>query len=139
MRLRQILLNLLGNAIKFTSTGSVTVEAAPAESETGEPMLKVDVTDTGVGIPESDFEVIFEKFRQSNSIVQGSGLTREYSGTGLGLSIVKELCKLLGGEIRLSSQLGTGSTFSVVLPKHYLPEPLPSPITNPVTDFVASV
>ncbi len=65
--------------------------------------------------------MIFEKFRQSNSVVQG-GLTREYSGTGLGLSIVKELCKLLGGEIRLTSQLGTGSTFIVVLPRYYRAE-----------------
>ena len=75
--------------------------------------------DTGVGIPESDFEIIFEKFRQSDAVLQNDGLTRQYAGTGLGLSIVKELCKLLGGEIRLTSQLGTGSTFRVIIPSHY--------------------
>lgn len=135
-KIQQILTNLLSNAIKFTPDGGlITLSIGPL----GEDLFYMSVADTGVGIPESDFEVIFEKFRQSNSVVQGSGLTREYSGTGLGLSIVKELCKLLGGEIRLSSQLGTGSTFSVVLPKNYTPELMPAPMTSPNTDFAASV
>jgi signal transduction histidine kinase len=79
----------------------------------------IEVSDTGVGIPEEDFGVIFEKFRQSNEVLKNGGLTRTHSGTGLGLSIVKELCKLLGGEVRLSSQLGTGSQFTVILPLHF--------------------
>ena len=118
-KIQQILTNLLSNAIKFTPDGGLITLSIGC---IGEDLFHMTVADTGVGIPESDFEVIFEKFRQSNSIVQGGGLTREYSGTGLGLSIVKELCKLLGGEIKLSSQLGTGSTFHVVLPRHYTPE-----------------
>ena len=74
------------------------------------------MTDTGVGIAEEDREIIFEKFRQSSATVGDDNLTREYSGTGLGLSIVKELCKLLGGEISFESELGKGSTFMVRLP-----------------------
>jgi two-component system, NarL family, sensor histidine kinase BarA len=116
-KIQQILTNLLSNAIKFTPDGGIiTLSIGPV----GEEHFHMTVADTGVGIPESDFEVIFEKFRQSSSVVQNS-LTRQYSGTGLGLSIVKELCKLLGGEIRLTSQLGTGSTFQVILPRQYFP------------------
>ncbi len=117
-KLQQILTNLLSNAIKFTPDGGlITVQLGRISDQ----HFHLTVTDTGVGIPESDFEIIFEKFRQSNAILQGGGLTRQYSGTGLGLSIVKELCKLLGGEIRLTSQLGTGSTFCVILPWQYEP------------------
>lgn len=134
-KIQQILTNLLSNAIKFTPDGGLITLTIGC---LGEDLFHMTVADTGVGIPESDFDVIFEKFRQSNSIVQGSGLTREYSGTGLGLSIVKELCKLLGGEIRLTSQLGTGSTFQVILPRHYMPELLPGPAQSPDTDFAAS-
>ena len=78
--------------------------------------LVLTVADTGVGIAEEDRDIIFEKFRQSSSILGEDGLTREYSGTGLGLSILKELCKLLRGEISFESELGQGSTFQVVLP-----------------------
>lgn len=117
-KIQQILTNLLSNAIKFTPDGGViTVQAGMV----GDQHFHVTVSDTGVGIPETDFEIIFEKFRQSSSIVQQDGLTRQFSGTGLGLSITKELCRLLGGEIRLTSQLGTGSTFQVILPINYYP------------------
>ena len=75
------------------------------------------VTDTGVGIAEEDQVVIFEKFRQGRTaLTGGDAMTREFSGTGLGLSIIKELCKLLGGEISLHSELGKGSEFTVRLP-----------------------
>ncbi len=131
-KIQQILTNLLSNAIKFTPDGGLITLTIGC---IGEELFHMTVADTGVGIPESDFEVIFEKFRQSNSIVQGRGLTREYSGTGLGLSIVKELCKLLGGEIKLSSQLGTGSTFHVVMPRHYMPEL----IAEPAIDLAATI
>lgn len=117
-KIQQILTNLLSNAIKFTPDGGlITVQVGLAS----EQLFFLTVTDTGVGIPESDFEIIFEKFRQSKIVLQDDGLTRQYSGTGLGLSIVKELCRLLGGEIHLTSQLGTGSTFQVVLPIQYDP------------------
>lgn len=112
-KIQQVLTNLLSNAIKFTPEGGlITVTAGLIDVE----RFYVSVADTGVGIAEEDLQIIFEKFRQSRTVVQGDGLTREYSGTGLGLSIVRELCKLLGGEIRLSSQLGRGSVFQVVLP-----------------------
>src|SRR5262249_56231024 len=74
------------------------------------------VADTGVGIPANEKDIIFEKFRQGQAVLGRDNLTREYSGTGLGLSIVKELCKLLGGEISVESELGKGSIFRVVIP-----------------------
>jgi signal transduction histidine kinase len=112
-KIGQILTNLLSNAIKFTPEGgmiTVTVK------DLGDGRCSLSVVDTGIGIAEEDQAVIFEKFRQSRRVLDGDGLTREFSGTGLGLSIVKELCKLLGGEITFVSQLGQGSTFVVILP-----------------------
>jgi two-component system, NarL family, sensor histidine kinase BarA len=113
-KVQQILNNLLSNAIKFTPEGGrivVRVRRGPQDQ------LLLDVADTGVGIGEEDQVAIFEKFRQGKSVLSGGdAMTREYSGTGLGLSIVKELCKLLGGEISLESELGKGSTFTVRLP-----------------------
>jgi two-component system, NarL family, sensor histidine kinase BarA len=112
-KVQQILTNLLSNAIKFTPEGGrITVRAI----QTDDDQLKLTVADTGVGIPEEDRDIIFEKFRQSKTVLGRDRLTREYSGTGLGLSIVKELCKLLGGEISFTSELGKGSTFKVILP-----------------------
>ncbi len=113
-RVQQILNNLLSNAIKFTPEGGrVTVQVRRDE----EDYLVMQVIDTGVGIAEQDQQVIFEKFRQGSvAMPTGDALTREYSGTGLGLSIVKELCKLLGGEIGVASELGKGSTFKVRIP-----------------------
>jgi signal transduction histidine kinase len=112
-KVQQILTNLLSNAIKFTPEGGrITVAAACNGSE----QLELTVADTGVGIPEEDREIIFEKFRQSRSVAGTDGLTREYSGTGLGLSIVKELSKQLGGEVSFESELGRGSVFKVTLP-----------------------
>ena len=115
-KIQQIVSNLLSNAIKFTPEGGLVTLTTGVVSQ---DYFHITVADTGVGIPESDFEIIFEKFRQSNAILKGDNLTRQYSGTGLGLSIVKELCKLLGGEIGLSSHVGKGSTFRVTLPRHY--------------------
>ena len=85
--------------------------------------LVLTVGDTGIGIAEEDREVIFEKFRQSGSVLDNDGLTREHSGTGLGLSIVRELCKLLGGEISFESELGQGSMFKAVLPWNFTEKP----------------
>ncbi len=112
-KIQQVLTNLLSNAIKFTPEGGricVEVQRSPQEQ------LIIRVTDTGVGIPEEDRDIIFEKFRQGTSQKTGDNLSREFTGTGLGLSIVKELCKLLGGEITFTSELGTGSSFVVTVP-----------------------
>jgi signal transduction histidine kinase len=113
-RVQQILNNLLSNAIKFTPEGGrITVRIAQDEQNN----LVMEVIDTGVGIAEEDQQTIFEKFRQGRTgAPSGDAMTREYSGTGLGLSIVKELCKLLGGEVSVESVLGKGSTFTVRLP-----------------------
>ena len=106
-KLQQILSNLLSNAIKFTPEGGRVLIKAEAEPS----HVAITVTDTGVGIAPEERELVFEKFRQS-----GNPLTREHAGTGLGLSIVRELTKLLGGEVTLQSELGRGSTFRVRLP-----------------------
>lgn len=120
-KLQQVLINLLSNSIKFTPEGGRITVAARRNPETQQ--LIMTVADTGVGIAEEDREIIFEKFRQSSHTMGDGNLTREYSGTGLGLSIVKELCKLLGGEITFESELGKGSTFQVVLPWCLPPPP----------------
>jgi two-component system sensor histidine kinase BarA len=116
-KLRQILNNLLSNAVKFTPEGGrVRVTAERHNDE----LFDLIVEDTGIGIPLEEQGTIFEKFRQGKTIPGQSGaMTREYEGTGLGLSIVKELSKLLGGEIFLNSEFGKGSTFTVRLPKHF--------------------
>jgi signal transduction histidine kinase len=113
-KVQQILSNLLSNAIKFTPEGGrITITARRDAAQN----LVMVVADTGVGIAEEDQRAVFEKFRQGTTVrTGGDAMTREYSGTGLGLSIVRELCRLLGGEISLESQLGKGSTFTVVLP-----------------------
>ncbi len=113
-KLQQILQNLLSNAIKFTPEGGRV--ALKAEADAGYVILTV--TDTGVGIAPEEQELVFQKFRQS-----GNPLTREHAGTGLGLSIVRELSKLLGGEIMLQSELGRGSVFTVRLPLQLSEEP----------------
>jgi signal transduction histidine kinase len=113
-KLQQILYNLLSNAVKFTPEGGrVSLQARPA----GEGLLEFVVSDTGIGIPLDDQASIFEKFRQGRGAVGAdNALTREYEGTGLGLSIVKELSKLLGGEVLLESEFGRGSAFTVRVP-----------------------
>jgi signal transduction histidine kinase len=113
-RVQQILNNLLSNAIKFTPEGGrITIFVERDERD----FLVMKISDTGVGIAEDDQQTIFEKFRQGRTAMPGGdAMTREHSGTGLGLSIVKELCKLLGGEISVQSELGKGSTFTVRLP-----------------------
>ena len=113
-KVQQILNNLLSNAIKFTPEGGrITVSAGTDPSG----MLAITVGDTGIGISEADQALVFEKFRQGTAVAPGGdAMTREHSGTGLGLSIVRELCRLLGGEVTLSSVVGKGSTFTVTLP-----------------------
>jgi len=133
-KLQQIVNNLLSNAIKFTPEGGrveVTAQAAPRDR------LELIVSDTGVGIAEADQTLIFEKFRQGRTVMAGGdAMTREYSGTGLGLSIVKELCKLLGGEITLVSQLGKGSIFTIRIPMSREEQPrLESPLATELDEL----
>jgi signal transduction histidine kinase len=125
VKFQQILSNLLSNAIKFTPEGGrvqLKVEVDPpgtsAGGRWGVGYLVLTVADTGVGIALEEQELIFEKFRQA-----GNPLTRQHAGTGLGLSIVRELSKLLGGEVSLQSELGRGSTFTVRLPLQLSEEP----------------
>jgi two-component system sensor histidine kinase BarA len=118
-KVQQILANLLSNAVKFTPEGGrIDVRARLDESQP-EPASQflLEVEDTGVGIAEDERVAIFEKFRQGRVFQTGDdAMTREISGTGLGLSIVRELCRLLGGDISVESQLGRGSRFTVRLP-----------------------
>lgn len=100
-RLSQILLNLIGNAIKFTKVGSVTVRAIPSGDA-----IRVEVSDTGIGIPIDRQEAIFEEFSQSNS-----SITRQFGGTGLGLAITSKLLHLMNSHVQLRSEPGVGSTF----------------------------
>ena len=113
-KIEQVLNNLLSNAIKFTPDGGrIHVSARRDRRED----LRLTVADTGVGINDSEQIAVFEKFRQgSNVLAGGNAMTREYSGSGLGLSIVRELCRLLGGDVTLESELGKGSEFTVILP-----------------------
>ncbi|WP_119070956.1 sensor histidine kinase [Aggregatilinea lenta] len=106
-KLEQIIVNLLSNAIKFTEHGGVTIKVSGEADKT----LVIEITDTGIGIPDDAQSSIFDPFRQ----VDGS-LKRKYSGTGLGLSITKRLVEALEGTISIKSQVGIGSTFTVVLP-----------------------
>jgi CheY-like chemotaxis protein len=110
LRIRQILMNLLGNATKFTDQGGVSVSAY-VEERNSEQWLRIDVADTGIGISAEHFDMVFERFRQADSSV-----SRRYGGTGLGLPISKNLAELMGGKIILSSNFRKGSTFSVLLP-----------------------
>lgn len=111
VRIRQVLINLISNAIKFTEAGgSVTVHAY-FEDRDGVESLRVDVSDTGIGIAPENFDLVFERFKQADSSV-----SRKYGGTGLGLPISRNLSRLMGGDIFISSQVDKGSTFSLLLP-----------------------
>lgn len=108
-RLRQILINVLGNAIKFTQTGSVLLKTHFASRD--ETMLQFDVIDTGIGIAGDRISGLFEPFTQADG-----SMTRQFGGTGLGLAITKRLVEILGGEVEVSSTVGQGTTFSVRIP-----------------------
>jgi signal transduction histidine kinase len=104
--LKQILLALTDNAIKFTSQGSVTVRVKAAEDNIDDILLRVEVSDTGIGISAEDRQRLFTPFEQ----IDGS-MTRKYSGSGLGLALSQRLARSMGGDIGVDSQVGVGSTF----------------------------
>ena len=107
-KLRQVIINLIGNALKFTERGSVTV-CVVATPDDARP-VRIDVVDTGIGIPREKLGVIFDAFQQADA-----GTARKYGGTGLGLTISQALCQLMGFHLEVTSEVGVGSTFSVQL------------------------
>jgi signal transduction histidine kinase len=106
-KVKQILLNLLANALKFTREGTVKITAS-----TKRGMTEVAVADTGIGIAPENYERIFEDFQQVDS-----SPTRQYGGTGLGLAICRRLARMLEGEITVESELDKGSTFTLTIPE----------------------
>ena len=123
-RLRQIIMNLIGNAIKFTHEGHVVLDVSVAEREDAHPSLRIEVTDTGIGIPADRLDRLFKTFTQIDS-----STTRHYGGTGLGLSIVKRLAELMGGDVGVRSDLGSGSSFWVTVAVHALEaQPIRQPL-----------
>lgn len=120
-KIKQILINLVNNAIKFTDQGHVLLTV----SESDERKLRVDVTDTGIGIPEAAIPQLFSLFHQVDQTA-----SREYGGTGLGLAISQQFAQLLGGEIKIQSKQGIGSTFSFEFPANVLPEEDPIHYSN---------
>jgi CheY-like chemotaxis protein/HPt (histidine-containing phosphotransfer) domain-containing protein len=110
-RLRQVLLNLLGNAIKFTESGKVALQVMPDADSSGPGALRFTISDTGLGIPDDKLSAVFERFTQADS-----STTRRYGGSGLGLTISKRVVELMGGRIWVESEFGKGSVFSFVVP-----------------------
>jgi signal transduction histidine kinase len=105
-RVRQVLINLANNAIKFTEKGTVTITCLTRDSR-----VEVAITDSGIGIKDEDIGKLFKPFQQLDT-----GTSRRYEGTGLGLSVCKRILDMLGGDIRVKSQFGKGSTFTFTLP-----------------------
>jgi signal transduction histidine kinase len=119
-KLKQILINLVGNGIKFTKTGKVAISAEMAEDR---PLLRIRVRDRGIGIRAEDMPLLFEEFRQLDP-----SATREQGGTGLGLALSKKFVELLGGTIDVESTVGVGSVFTVTVPILGRPPKEPSPV-----------
>ena len=110
-RIRQVMTNLVGNAVKFTPSGSIVIEVACESRDAARAAMRISVHDTGPGISPEKLGSVFEKFSQADG-----STTRKYGGTGLGLAIAKQLVNLMGGSIAATSRPGEGSTFSFTLP-----------------------
>lgn len=110
-RIKQVIVNLISNAIKFTKRGEVTLYVNGTLNQSGDWMLDITVKDTGIGIREDKLDMLFEPFTQADI-----STTRQYGGTGLGLNICKNLVELMGGQMSVNSQIGEGSSFSFTLP-----------------------
>ena len=129
-KLKQILMNLLSNALKFTEAGTITVTAQRQDRH-----VVISVADTGIGIPTDQLALVFEEFHQVDN-----SATRQYSGTGLGLSISRHFAQLLGGDIMIQSTVGVGSTFTVIIPLCYEAAQLATHVTAiPVREAGTSV
>jgi len=122
-RIRQVVTNLVGNAIKFTPSGSIVIGVECESQDEAQAMMRIAVRDTGPGIPAGKLDYVFEKFSQ----VDGS-TTRKYGGTGLGLAIAKQLVQLMGGSIAVSSRPGEGSQFTFTLPLVLDSDPQAAPV-----------
>ena len=128
-KLRQILINFLSNAVKFTEQGGVTVRLQPGQDQEGQFWpVTISVTDTGIGIPANKGETVFEAFKQADG-----STSRRFGGTGLGLTISRELAHLMGGRIELESEPGRGSTFTLMLLEEMPERPEDAGIQKPVT------
>ena len=125
-RLRHIMVNLIGNAVKYTEKGSITVDVEIAQHTDDALTLTMSIKDTGIGIPEEKLERIFDKYTQSDS-----SITRRFGGTGLGLNITKELIHMMGGTVGVESTLGEGSRFWFTVPFHTTRNDLPSAKETP--------
>ncbi len=125
LRVRQILVNLIGNAIKFTETGRVTLDLRVVDARPESVEVMFSVADTGIGIPEEKRESIFEAFNQADN-----SITRKYGGTGLGLTISNQLVRLMGGTIHVESRVGAGSEFSFSLVFARAPEEPAAPVST---------
>src|SRR6476619_1808870 len=111
MRLRQVLLNLMSNANKFTDHGTITIDARQGQ-EGSHGSVTIAVADTGIGMTTEQMGKLFQEFSQADA-----STTRKYGGTGLGLAISKRFCQMMGGDITVEGQLGHGSTFTIRLPR----------------------